>query len=114
MRHPRETPLLKTARNVNNTKPAFIVEQLAAMASRHESPVIGCLGLTYKADVDDLRESPSLDIVRQLIQRNVGEVIACDPYVHQRNCDDIPTHFAGERAAAKRYPGSVDGSSSLS
>ncbi|MGC8074414.1 UDP binding domain-containing protein, partial [Salmonella enterica] len=53
---------------------------------------IGCLGLTYKADVDDLRESPSLEIVRELVRRNVGQVLACDPYVSPSRFSEFPLY----------------------
>jgi len=83
------TPLMRTAREVNDAKPHFVVDQVLAAARGLQDPVIGCLGLTYKADVDDLRESPSLEIVRELQEHRLGEVIACDPYVDRHTCPDI-------------------------
>ncbi len=64
---PDFTPLIRTAREVNNAKPDYIVARIKDLARQFATPKIGCLGLTYKADVDDLRESPSLEITRQLI-----------------------------------------------
>lgn len=78
---PNCTPLIQTARAVNDAKPDFVVEQVRAAASAFESPVIGCLGLAYKGDVDDLRESPSLEIVRELRNETNYEVLVCEPYV---------------------------------
>ena len=46
-------------------------------------PVIACLGLTYKADVDDLRESPAVDVVLELADMAVGELLVVDPLVQQ-------------------------------
>jgi UDP-N-acetyl-D-mannosaminuronic acid dehydrogenase len=43
--------------------------------------VIGCLGITFKANIDDMRESPSLDIVQDLISQKVGKILVCDPNV---------------------------------
>ncbi len=63
---PELTPLIRTAREVNDRKPHFVVEHVLELAKQFAKPRIGCLGLTYKADVDDLRESPSLEIVREL------------------------------------------------
>jgi UDP-N-acetyl-D-mannosaminuronic acid dehydrogenase len=44
--------------------------------------VIGCLGLAFKANVDDLRESPALEITRALMVSGIGRVMACEPNVN--------------------------------
>jgi UDP-N-acetyl-D-mannosaminuronic acid dehydrogenase len=77
---PHTTPLMKTARQVNDHKPHWVVEKILEAAKQIPKPVIGCLGLAYKADVDDFRESPSLEIVRELQRHGVGEVLVCEPY----------------------------------
>ena len=87
---PERTPLIRTARQVNDSKPEHVVEHIASLARRFASPTIGCLGLTYKADVDDLRESPALEIVRCLRERALGEVLACDPYVSPDRFTEFP------------------------
>ena len=48
-----------------------------------------CLGLAYKLDVDDFRESPSLEIVHRLQDAGVGQILACDPYASPRTGPDI-------------------------
>jgi UDP-N-acetyl-D-mannosaminuronic acid dehydrogenase len=93
---PDKTPLMRTAREVNDHKPHYVVEHITKLAKQFASPVIGCLGLTYKADVDDLRESPSLEIVRELIQNKVGEVLACDPYISSQRFKEFPLHSLNE------------------
>jgi len=57
------------------------MDKVKAKAERFKDPVIGCLGLTFKANIDDLRESPSLEIVRQLRDMKLGTILACDPNV---------------------------------
>ncbi len=89
---PQETPLIRTARQVNDHKPHYIVNKIEALVREHEITVIGCLGLAYKADVDDLRESPSLEIVRELRTRGLADVLACDPYVRAGAFDEFPLH----------------------
>lgn len=89
---PEKTRLIRTAREVNDDKPHHVVEQISKLAEQFSTPRIGCLGLTYKADVDDLRESPSLEIVRDLIGRKVGEVLACDPYISSERFDEFPLY----------------------
>ncbi len=82
-RAPDVTPLMATARRVNDGKPHFVVERVRQRAQRLIDPVIVCLGAAYKADVDDLRESPALEIAHALNQANLGEVLVCEPFVRQ-------------------------------
>jgi UDP-N-acetyl-D-mannosaminuronic acid dehydrogenase len=71
--------VIRTAREVNDGKPHAVVEKIKAAAARLRNPVIACLGLSYKANIDDLRESPALHIVETLAQENVGELIVVEP-----------------------------------
>lgn len=89
---PQHSPLIRTAREVNDHKPHHVVDKIEALVCTHDVSVIGCLGLTYKADVDDLRESPSLEIVRELQRRGLGEILVCDPYVNPANFREFPLH----------------------
>ncbi len=93
---PEHTPLIRMAREVNDAKPHYIVNHVAELAQQFAAPKIGCLGLTYKADVDDLRESPSLEIVRELHERQVGQVLACDPYVSSERFNEFPLYDLGD------------------
>ena len=79
---PEEARLIRTAREVNDHKPHWVLEKVRAKAERFKSPVIGCLGLAFKANIDDLRESPALEIVRALMASGVGLVMACEPNVN--------------------------------
>jgi UDP-N-acetyl-D-mannosaminuronic acid dehydrogenase len=79
---PEEAKLIRTAREVNDSKPQWVINKVLAKAERFKKPVIGCLGLAFKANIDDLRESPALDITRKLIASGVGEVLACEPNVN--------------------------------
>ncbi|MFF1991523.1 UDP-N-acetyl-D-mannosamine dehydrogenase [Bacillus mycoides] len=80
---PEEAKLIHTARNVNDYKPMYVVEKVKEKANRFKNPVIACLGLAFKANIDDLRESPALEIVKKLAGLNVGEVIAVEPHVNE-------------------------------
>jgi UDP-N-acetyl-D-mannosaminuronic acid dehydrogenase len=74
--------LIRTAREVNNDKPHFVVDKVKAHAAQLKRPVIACLGLSYKADVDDLRESPAVEIVERLAREGVGELLVVEPHVN--------------------------------
>lgn len=78
---PEDARLIRTAREVNDAKPQWVIEKVRTKAARFKDPVIGCLGITFKANIDDLRESPSLDIVKMLVDSEIGTVMACDPNV---------------------------------
>jgi UDP-N-acetyl-D-mannosaminuronic acid dehydrogenase len=75
---PEQTPLIRTAREVNDTQPAYVVDFLEKIAGNLSGRRIALLGLTYKADVDDIRESPSLEVAR-LLDRRGAKVTAYDP-----------------------------------
>ena len=78
-RAPELARLIRTAREVNDFKPAWVIEKVRRSAEKFKHPVIGCLGLAFKANVDDLRESPAVDIVRKLLEENLGEVLMAEP-----------------------------------
>lgn len=80
---PDLTPLIQTARSVNDGKTRWVIDQVEARAAALQAhlsrPVrIGCLGLAFKPDVDDLRESPALAITTELLMAGL-EVFACEP-----------------------------------
>jgi len=76
---PERARLIRTAREVNDGKPSFIVAQIRERAERFKRPVIACLGLTYKPDVDDTRESPAIVIAEQLARCRQERILVCDP-----------------------------------
>ncbi|MGE0099208.1 MAG: UDP-N-acetyl-D-mannosamine dehydrogenase [Hydrogenophaga sp.] len=78
---PDQARLIRTARQVNDAKPHWVIDKVKAKAARFKEPVIGCLGITFKANIDDMRESPALDIVRELQRDQVGKLLVCDPNV---------------------------------
>jgi UDP-N-acetyl-D-mannosaminuronic acid dehydrogenase len=78
-RSPQYARLIRTAREVNDHKPEWVLERVRKKAAKFKSPVIGCLGLAFKADVDDLRESPAMDIVHRLMEEQIGQLLICEP-----------------------------------
>jgi UDP-N-acetyl-D-mannosaminuronic acid dehydrogenase len=60
---PSLSRLIRTAREINDLKPHHVAKQVVSKTERFLNPTVACLGLSYKANVDDLRESPAMDIV---------------------------------------------------
>ena len=80
---PEETRLIRTAREVNEAKPNWVVDRVVAKAEKFKSPTIACLGLAYKPDIDDLRESPAVKIVNDLQARSVGKLLIVEPNLEE-------------------------------
>ncbi|MDM7860238.1 UDP-N-acetyl-D-mannosamine dehydrogenase [Alteromonas sp. ASW11-36] len=88
---PDEAKMIRKAREINDSKPDYVVRQVQEAADQFKKPVIACLGLSFKADIDDLRESPALEITRKLAVEKVGEVIAVEP-----NISELPDSLSDE------------------
>ena len=79
---PEFARLMRTAREVNDHKPHYLADQVIATSRRFREPRIACLGLAFKADVDDLRESPAVEIVHRVAAALPDVVIdAVEPHV---------------------------------
>ncbi|MCA7996644.1 UDP-N-acetyl-D-mannosamine dehydrogenase [Burkholderia metallica] len=78
---PEHARLIRTARNVNDDKPHFVYERVRQAASRFREPVIACLGLAFKADIDDLRESPAMEIVEALARNAGATLLVVEPNI---------------------------------
>jgi UDP-N-acetyl-D-mannosaminuronic acid dehydrogenase len=78
---PETAKIIRSAREINDSKPIYVIDKIKQAADEFKRPVVACLGLAFKADIDDLRESPALDITQQLAQQEVGEIIAVEPNI---------------------------------
>lgn len=79
---PQEARLLRTAREVNDSKPHHVVAQVRQATQGINQPVVACLGLAFKANIDDLRESPAVEITAELAHGGL-EVLAVEPHVEK-------------------------------
>lgn len=87
---PKTARLIRTAREVNDHKPHHVIDKVKAAAARFARPKIACLGLSFKADIDDLRESPSVEIVQHLKELGLGDL-----YVVEPNISTLPNNLQG-------------------
>ena len=85
---PDKALLIRQAREINDGKPGYVLQTVLAKADKFKKPTIACFGLSFKADIDDLRESPAMDIVRRLIDADVAELLIVEP-----NIDKLPEEF---------------------
>lgn len=74
--------LIRTAREVNDGKPEWVINKVRDAAGSAPQPVVAALGLAFKPNIDDLRESPAMDITQRLAQELPGAtVLAVEPNV---------------------------------
>ena len=98
---PDHTPLIQLARRINDQMPTVtanrIERDLEKKGLKHAGTKIGIIGLTYKPDVDDFRDSPALAVAREL--RHRGYVISvCDPWLsgHEDSVADLNVQSSNE------------------
>lgn len=88
---PKEANVIREARLINDFKPRFIVNKVDEILKGNKKLTVGVLGLAYKPDIDDLRESPAMEIAE--ILRDKGyKVIACEPNVDSKEVNGFELH----------------------
>lgn len=95
---PELAKLIKTARDVNDKKPEWVIDKVkiavaeflnANPAKTVKDVTIACYGLAFKPDIDDLRESPALDITKAIADFHTGQVLAIEPNIEKIKYDNI-------------------------
>ncbi|WP_127959516.1 UDP-N-acetyl-D-mannosamine dehydrogenase [Serratia microhaemolytica] len=87
--NPQQSRLIHTARLVNDSKPHWVIDRvksaladcLAATNKRATEIRIACFGLAFKPNIDDLRESPAVEITRQIALWHSGETLVVEPHI---------------------------------
>jgi len=89
---PNEAKIIKLARLVNDQKPNFVlqkVQQAVLNTSKDISKIsIACLGLSFKPDIDDLRESPALEITKKIVNMGFKK-----QYIVEPNIEGLPAEL---------------------
>ncbi|MGJ8536443.1 MAG: UDP-N-acetyl-D-mannosamine dehydrogenase [Parasphingopyxis sp.] len=87
------SPLMAAARGVNDARPEIMVSKVDRASAETGSKRVACLGLSYKPDVDDLRESPAVEIASGLTDKGY-EVSVVEPHINKlpadlSNCENV-------------------------
>ena len=98
---PDEAKLIRWAREVNDSKPKYVLDKVLAKAEKFRAPVIAALGIAFKPDIDDLRESPALNIVRALAKLSPEASIR----VVEPNIEKLPSNLATLSNVTLEAPG---------
>ena len=90
---PAQSQLIRTARNVNDGKVEHVIACASAMIEAHPEMAVGCMGLAFKANIDDFRESPAMKVAVELAQRFGDRVRIVELYAAR-----LPADFDGSGA----------------
>lgn len=101
---PEQAKIIRAAREINDFKPEWVVEQtkqaVGAFLMKHPDKsanevTVACFGLAFKPDIDDLRESPAVQIVRSIENVHPGDLLAVEP-----NIDELPSTLKRSKLVA--------------
>ncbi len=90
---PEETPLIRTARGVNDGKIHHVIAKAEALLNAHPDLPVACLGLAFKANIDDFRESPARAVAARLARKFGDRIKIVEPYAAE-----LPREFDGTAA----------------
>nr|WP_086493794.1 UDP-N-acetyl-D-mannosamine dehydrogenase [Novosphingobium panipatense] len=80
---PEETPLIRTARGVNDRKMSHVIARAEALVEANPEAKVACLGLAFKANIDDFRESPARFVTSRLARKFGSRIHVVEPYAAQ-------------------------------
>lgn len=88
--NPNEAKIIRAAREINDNKPNWVIEKINVEISRLKSegvekPTVALLGLAFKPDIDDLRESPAVNIAKKMLENQSANILLVEP-----NIDKLP------------------------
>ena len=83
---PEKARIIRMAREINDGKPDWVVGKIleaVAASGKGADAKIACYGLAFKANIDDVRESPAIEIVKDLLGKKAGELLVVEPHISQ-------------------------------
>lgn len=87
-KNPDEARIIRAARDINDGKPSWVIDKIeqAVKNCGVESPTVALLGLAFKPNIDDLRESPAVNIAKTMISNSSANILLVEP-----NIDELPS-----------------------
>lgn len=87
-KNPSEAKIIRAAREINDYKPEWVIEKIIAevdnlIAQGIEKPTVALLGLAFKPNIDDLRESPAVHIAREMLDVDSAEILLVEPNISE-------------------------------
>ncbi|WP_367109622.1 UDP-N-acetyl-D-mannosamine dehydrogenase [uncultured Psychrobacter sp.] len=87
-KNPNEAKIIRSAREINDYKPEWVIEKINAEVSKLieqgiKKPTVALLGLAFKPNIDDLRESPAVSIAEKMLKNNDVNVLLVEPNIKQ-------------------------------
>ena len=84
--NPDEAKIIRAAREINDSKPSWVIEKITTEVNKLkeqgvEKPTVALLGLAFKPNIDDLRESPAINIAQELLKMNSAEILLVEPNI---------------------------------
>jgi UDP-N-acetyl-D-mannosaminuronic acid dehydrogenase len=80
---PDSTNMMRAARQINSERPQSVVSEVEMLLDPNKHQTIACLGLSFKPNIDDMRESPAVDVVRLLSDLRDVQIIAAEPHAQR-------------------------------
>jgi len=90
---PEQSPLIRTGRSVNDAKMHHVVARAEQLIAANPGVPVACLGLAFKANIDDFRESPARFVASRLVKKFGAQISIVEPYA-----GELPAEFAGTGA----------------
>jgi UDP-N-acetyl-D-mannosaminuronic acid dehydrogenase len=104
---PNEAKLIRTARNVNDSKPNFVISKVTEAVNELDKDIskinIACLGLAFKPNIDDLRESPAINIAKEISSMGFLSINLVEP-----NISNLPRDFKQTSAKLSSLNNAID------
>lgn len=94
--YPEMVNVIKSAREVNDSMPSFVISRIKEIMQENnmeDISKVGLYGITYKEDVDDIRESPTLQLLEKLSDYNFNDIKVYDPCVNEIVCQNQYLNF---------------------